>query len=117
MNSLSISTSPRTRFTHFDAVYASRTTAEEPVVNDAPPRSPQKIDFTSRYSKFAAAATANELADYFRLTAVPELWNIDPLHWWYSRRKQFPNLYLLARNTLCIPGVWWLFIRTNIVKF
>ncbi|KAF7372456.1 Transposase-like protein [Mycena venus] len=89
--------------THFDVVYGSRTTVDEPIPNDSIPGSPKKIDFTSRYSKLAVAATTNELVDYFRLTAVPESWNVDPLHWWYSRRKQFPNLYLLVRNVLCIP--------------
>ncbi|KZV59355.1 hypothetical protein PENSPDRAFT_723249, partial [Peniophora sp. CONT] len=28
----------------------------------------------------------------------------DPLQWWYDNRKTFPNLFLLARDILCIPG-------------
>jgi hypothetical protein len=70
--------------------------------------SPQKVDFTSRYKKRGSAATiSNELAEYFGLTSVPEPFEtVNPLQWRYSRRRQFPQLYRLARNVLCIPGIF-----------
>jgi hypothetical protein len=50
---------------------------------------------------------SDELAEYFRLTSVPEPFEVvDLLQWWYSRRLQFPQLYRLARNVLCIPGIF-----------
>jgi hypothetical protein len=65
----------------------------------------QKADFTSRYRKHIGAATSDESAEYFRIRSVPEPFNgVDPLQWWYSRRRQLPHLYCLIRNILCIPG-------------
>jgi hypothetical protein len=89
---------------HFDTVYA-KPTSNSAAVDVTTPESPTKFDFTSRYNKRAIAAE-NELAEYFRLTVTPEPWTVDPLQWWYSRREQFPNLYLLVRNVLCIPGTF-----------
>jgi hypothetical protein len=89
--------------THFDNLYASKTSHDSDDADQPTPGSPQKFDFTSHYSR-GSASTENELEEYFRLTTVPEPWSVDPLRWWYSRRKQFPNLYLLVRNILCIPG-------------
>jgi hypothetical protein len=51
-----------------------------------PAGSPQKIDFTSRYRRREDSSASDELAEYFRLTNVPEGWGVDPLQWWYSRR-------------------------------
>jgi hypothetical protein len=89
--------------THFDTLYTSKTSRNSDNVDQTTPGSPQKFDFTSHYSR-GSASTENELAEYFRLTAVPKPWSVDPLQWWYSRWHQFPNLYLLVRNILCIPG-------------
>jgi hypothetical protein len=90
--------------THFDTLYTSKTSRNSDNVDQATPGSPQKFDFTSHYS-CGSASTENELAEYFRLTAVPEPWSVDPLQWWYSRWQQFLNLYLLVQNILCIPGM------------
>jgi hypothetical protein len=90
---------------HFNTYFAS-TTADSAESQRTEPGSPQKLDFTSRYTQRANSGTVDELTEYFRLTSVPENWEIDPLEWWYSRRKQFPRLYLLVRNILCIPGTF-----------
>ena len=94
--------------THFNVYYAPSTpnaTRSDPLPQpDA--GSPQKVDFTSRYTQRVSASTLDELTEYFRITTVPEPFDgVDPLQWWYSRRRQFPNLYKLVRNILCIPGI------------
>jgi hypothetical protein len=89
--------------THFDTLYTSETSRNLDNVDQATPGSPQNFDFTSHYSR-GSASTENKLAEYFRLTTVPEPWSVDSFQWWYSYRQQFPNLYLLVRNILCIPG-------------
>jgi hypothetical protein len=92
--------------THFEAKYADSTAdpSEPASALLDPAGSPQKIDFTSRYRRREDSSASDELAEYFRLTSVPEGWEVDPLQWWYSRRRQFPHLYRLVRNVLCIPG-------------
>lgn len=47
----------------------------------------------------------DELEDYFRFTLKREPWTrCDPISWWHTQRHKFPNLYILARNMLAIPG-------------
>jgi hypothetical protein len=67
----------------------------------APPRSPQK-NFTSRFQRKAKAAI-NELDEFFKLPQE-DFETCNPIHWWIGRRAQFPNLFWLARDILCIPG-------------
>jgi len=63
--------------------------------------SPQKC-FTARYRR-RENVTVNELEEYFKL--LPEDFEkCDPIKWWVGRRAQFPNLFRLARDILCIPG-------------
>jgi hypothetical protein len=91
---------------HFEIHY-SPTAADVPSSSIPQPTagSPQKVDFTSRYKK-RASSSSDELAEYFRITSVPEPFDgVDPLQWWYSRRQQFPHLYRLVRKVLCIPGM------------
>ncbi len=64
--------------------------------------SPQKIDFRSIYRK-TAPINMNELDRYFELPQE-DIDTCDPINWWYSRRKEYPTLYRLARNILAIPG-------------
>ena len=65
-------------------------------------RSPQKVDFTSRYSK-RMHLNVDEIDEFFKLP--PKSFAVDPIHWWAGRRAQFPNLSRLARDILSIPGV------------
>ncbi|KAF5347670.1 hypothetical protein D9758_013709 [Tetrapyrgos nigripes] len=55
---------------------------------------------------FSAAQTSpqDELDKYFHFTSHPSKMTVDPLEWWHARRDQFPNLYCLACDVLCIPG-------------
>jgi hypothetical protein len=63
--------------------------------------SPQK-SFTARYRR-KEKTSVNELEEYFKLP--PEDFNAcNPIHWWIGRRAQFPNLFCMARDILCIPG-------------
>ena len=91
---------------HFLANYApdrgavSTTPPDETLKN----ASPVKIDFTSRYAATAPSGFDVEVDEYFRITSRAEPWKVDPLEWWFVRRKQFPHLYRFARDVLCIPG-------------
>ena len=64
--------------------------------------SPKKC-FTARYRR-RENVTVNELEEYFKL--LPEDFEkCDPIKWWVGRCAQFPNLFRLARDILCIPGM------------
>jgi hypothetical protein len=63
--------------------------------------SPQK-SFTARYRRKEKPAV-NELEEYFKLPAE-DFDACNPIRWWMGRRAQFPNLFCLARDILCIPG-------------
>jgi hypothetical protein len=58
--------------------------------------------FTARYRK-APRASVNELEEYFKLPRE-DFETCNPVKWWLARRSQFPNLFLLARDLLAIPG-------------
>jgi hypothetical protein len=90
---------------HYNSHYANT----DPVVcpEEQLTGSPVKFNIFGRYAPQDGSAdnSNNELAVYFRLTNVPPSFeDTDPLKWWYTRRNKFPNLYLLARDMLCIPG-------------
>jgi hAT family C-terminal dimerisation region len=70
----------------------------------APPHSshsPQK-NFTSRFQRKAKTAI-NKLNEFFKLPQE-DFKTCNPIHWWIGRCAQFPNLFWLARDILCIPG-------------
>ena len=96
---------------HYHAFYASTatvTTQESTLTQTPVPDSPENIDFTSCYQKrHASSSIQDEIQEYFWITSVPEPLNqVDPIQWWYTRWEQFPNLYCLAHNVLCIPGMY-----------
>ena len=64
--------------------------------------SPQKVNFTARYRK-APRASVDELEEYFKLPRE-DFETCDPIKWWLGRLSQFPNLFVLARDLLAIPG-------------
>jgi hypothetical protein len=63
--------------------------------------SPQK-SFTARYCR-KEKASINELEEYFKLPAE-DFDACNPIHWWIGQRAQFPNLFCVACDILCIPG-------------
>jgi hypothetical protein len=64
--------------------------------------SPQK-NFISRFNR-KPRTSSDELLEFWSLPQE-DIENCDPLHWWYGRRAQFPNLYRLVRDIFSIPGV------------
>ena len=96
-------------FEYFNENYA----AHNPTPSTPPPTpiqalpadgSPQK-SFTARYRQKEKYAT-NELEEYFKLPAEDfEICN--PIQWWTGRRGQFPRLFQLACDILCIPGEYF----------
>jgi hypothetical protein len=94
-------------FQYFDENYAtrrSRTPSSPPPTPVQAPLadgSPQK-SFTARYHRKEKFST-NELEEYFKLPAE-DFDTCNPIQWWVGRRSQFPRLFQLARDILCIPG-------------
>ena len=64
--------------------------------------SPQK-NFTLRFQR-KTNVDLNELDEFFKLQAE-DFDTCNPIQWWMGRRSQFPNLFWLARDILCIPGL------------
>lgn len=64
--------------------------------------SPHRVNFTARYQR-VPRASVNELEDYFKLPRE-DFETCDPIKWWLNRRSRFPNLFVLARDLLAIPG-------------
>ena len=65
---------------------------------------PPTSSFTARYQR-RGPQILNQLEDYFRLSREPDFDGCDPLEWWRSHRKRWPQLYRLACDILAIPGV------------
>ena len=91
---------------YFDEHYviAEMPTSPEPSSSCTTPLvegSPQK-SFTARYRRKKKVSTS-ELEVFFNLLAE----NFDtcnPIHWWVGRHSQFPRLFLLVQDILCILG-------------
>src|SRR5712671_187756 len=66
--------------------------------------SPQK-SFTACYRRKENHST-NELEEYFKLPAE-DFDTCDPIRWWMGQQSQFPCLFQLARDILCIPGSYF----------
>lgn len=92
-------------FKYFDENYAALSAPTPSLPPPSPVQtvggSPQK-SFTARYRRKSNHST-NELEEYFKLPAEDFI-SCDPIQWWVSRRSQFPRLFQLARDVLCIPG-------------
>jgi hypothetical protein len=94
-------------FAYFNEHYASKaistpSSVATPSVQTRPVLgSPQK-SFTARYRQ-KEKTTINELEEYFKIPAE-DFDTCNPIQWWMGRRAQFPNLFCLARDILCIPG-------------
>ena len=95
-------------FDYFNKHYANASAAAPPsspsaVVQPASmvAGSPQKC-FTARYRR-KEKASINELEEYFKLPAE-DFDACHPIRWWFGRRAQFPNLFRMACDILCIPG-------------
>jgi len=100
---------------YFNANYANTIPAPSlsspsPSVRPSPMAagSPQK-SFTARYRR-KEKTSVNELEEYLKLPAE-DFDTCNPIHWWIGRRAQFPNLYCMARDILCIPGELSVFYR------
>ena len=96
-------------FNYFHENYAHAVVSTPSSVNSPSPSvqtepivgSPQK-SFTARYRR-KEKPSVNELEEYFKLPAE-DFDACNPIHWWMGRRAQFPNLFCLACDILCIPG-------------
>ncbi len=60
-------------------------------------------DFTSRYLSIDPEVV-DKLDEYFKIKCK-DFKKCDPLRWWRSQWHDWPNLYHLACDVLCIPGV------------
>ena len=91
-------------FSYFDEHYPAPTPSlptSAPVQALPMDGSPQK-SFTARYHR-KVKYSANELEEYFKLPAE-DFDTCNPIQWWVSRQSQYPRLFQLARDILCIPG-------------
>lgn len=73
-----------------------------PRTSAAPLLLPQK-NFTSHFH-WKVKVVMNELDKYFKLSPE-DFETCNPVHWWMGWCAQFPNLFWLAHDILCIPGV------------
>jgi len=95
-------------FKYFDKNYATLPTPM-PLLPSTPVRapmdgSPQK-SFTAQYH-WKEKHSTNELEEYFKLPAE-DFKTCDPIQWWVGQQSQFPHLFQLARDILCIPGKYF----------
>ena len=71
--------------------------------NASAPCSPQKKIFFTSCFQWKAKVAINELDEFFKLPQE-DFKTCDPIYWWFGRCAQFPNLFWLAQDILCIPG-------------
>jgi hypothetical protein len=83
------------------------TTTDTDKPAESNPSSMSFFDFMARSESYANSELTNELDEYLRSHVEP--FGIDPVQWWGSRVQQFPNLSKMARDILCIPGMFILY--------
>ena len=71
--------------------------------DDSHPIDPHMSDFTSHYSSINAEVV-NGLEEYFKIKRK-DFKKCNPFRWWRSQQENWPNLYRLACDILCIPGL------------
>jgi hypothetical protein len=96
---------------HFNAHYANLISSDSSSQQSSQTNTPAALTSTS-YNLLAGYddendnAIQDELDDYFCITLKKENWTkCDPIMWWHMQRHKFPNLSILARNLLAIPGM------------
>lgn len=85
----------------------------QPSISATSKASPQK-NFISRFNRKPHTST-DELLEFWSLSQE-DIEKCDPLHWWYGRRTQFPNLYHLVRDIFSIPGVYFIILCSIYTK-
>jgi len=97
--------------THYKDFYAppppSSQPSSQPSISATSKASPQK-NFIARFNRKPRTST-DELLEFWSLPQE-DFENCDPLHWWYGRRAQFPNLFCLVRDIFSIPGVYFIIL-------
>jgi hypothetical protein len=84
--------------------YYAASPAPSKDTNNVRSKSSSTLDFTARYESIVPD-TINELEEYLKIKHK-HFKRCNPLRWWRSQRKDWPNLYHLACDILCIPGSW-----------
>jgi hypothetical protein len=89
---------------YYDENYAAKAAPSEaaPKTGSGGLGSSRKVDFTARYQQ-TMAEVIDELGEYFQVKRK-DFKTCDPLKWWWSQRENWPNLYQLVCDILCIPG-------------
>ena len=100
---------PKTNlYEYYETHYANKHSVPSQAIDPVPglsdssaPCSPQK-NFTSQFQRKAKVST-NELDKFFKLSQE-DFDTCNPIHWWLGHCAQFPNLFWLACDILCIPS-------------
>jgi len=72
-------------------------------INNVHPKSSHTSDFTAHYESIIPDVI-DELEEYFKIKRK-DLKKCEPLRWWKTQQEDWPNLYRLACDILCIPGL------------
>ena len=94
---------------HYAPTPSLSKSSSQPSISATSNASPQK-NFISRFNRKLRTST-DELLEFWSLPQE-DIESCDPLHWWYGRRVQFPNLYRLVRDIFSIPGMLLLYYYT-----
>jgi len=71
-------------------------------INNVHPKSSHTSNFTAYY-KSIIPDVIDELEEYFKIKCK-DFKKCNPLRWWRTQQEDWPNLYCLACDILCIPG-------------